>query len=176
MKNFGLFAAALAAFALLSINSNAQPKNHQNWQDKIMSEKIAFITSELDLSPSEAQVFWPVYNQLAKEQHESQKAVKEAYIALMKGLEDENISDKEIDRLFDKYLAVKEANKGNGKAEADMYRRVLPSKKVVKLYVAEEKFRRVHIRNLSGPRPQGAPGAHQGGEGKPQGGRPEPRK
>lgn len=162
MKNFGLFAAALAAFALLSINSNAQPKNHQNWQDKIMSEKIAFITSELDLSPSEAQVFWPVYNQIAKEQHESQKAVKEAYIALMKGLEDENISDKEIDRLFDKYLAVKEANKGNGKAEADMYRRVLPSKKVVKLYVAEEKFRRVHIRNLSGPRPQG--------------GRPETRK
>ena len=176
MKNFGLFAAALAAFALLSINSNAQPRNHQNWQDKMMSEKIAFITSELDLSPSEAQVFWPVYNQIAKEQQASQKAVKEAYIALMKALEDENTSDKDIDKLLDKYLAVKEANKGNGKAEADRYRRVLPSKNVVKLYVAEEKFRRMHIRNLSGPRPQGAPGRPQEGQGKPQGNRPEPRK
>ena len=166
MKNFGLFAAALAAFALLSINSGAQPKNHQNWQDKMMSEKIAFITSELDLSPGEAQVFWPVYNQIAKEQQASQKAVKEAYIELMKALENENASDKEIDRLLDKYLEVKEAKKGNSKAEADMYRRVLPSKKVVKLYVAEEKFRRMHIRNLSGPKPQG----------KPQGGRPEPRR
>lgn len=169
MRNFKLFAAALAAFALLSINSNAQPKNQQNWQDKMMSEKIAFITNELDLTPSEAQVFWPVYNQIAKEQRESQKAVKDAYIALMKGLEDENASDKEIDKLLDQYLAVKEAKKGNGKAEADMYRRVLPSKKVVKLYVAEEKFRRVHIRNLNSHRPQG-------GQGKPYGGRPEPRK
>lgn len=132
MRNFKFFAAALAAFALLSINSNAQPKNQQNWQDKMMSEKIAFITNELDLTPSEAQVFWPVYNQIAKEQRESQKAVKDAYIALMKGLEDENASDKEIDKLLDQYLAVKEAKKGNGKAEADMYRRVLPSKKVVK--------------------------------------------
>ena len=176
MKNFGLFAAALAAFALLSINSSAQPNNHQNWQDKMMSEKIAFITSELDLSPGEAQVFWPVYNQIAKEQQASQKAVKEAYIELMKALENENASDKEIDRLLDKYLEVKEAKKGNSKAEADMYRRVLPSKKVVKLYVAEEKFRRMHIRNLSGPKPQGAPGRPQDGQGKPQGGRPEPRR
>ena len=176
MKNIKLFAVALAAFALLSINSNAQPKNHQNWQDKMMSEKIAFITSELDLSPSEAQVFWPVYNQIAKQQKESQKAVKEAYMELMKALEDENTSDKDIDKLLDKYLAVKEANKGNGKAEADMYRRVLPSKKVVKLYVAEEKFRRMHIRNLSGPRQQGAQGRPQDGQSKPQGGRPEPRK
>ena len=30
--------------------------------DEIMSQKIAFFTQELDLTPEEAQKFWPVYN------------------------------------------------------------------------------------------------------------------
>ena len=51
-----------------------------------------------------------------------------------------------------------------GKGEVDKYRKVLPGKKVAKLYVAEEKFRRQHIRNLGGHKPQGHP------QGKPQGG------
>ena len=32
-----------------------------------MAEKIAYFTSELDLTPEEAQLFWPVYNMLQDE-------------------------------------------------------------------------------------------------------------
>ena len=61
MKSLKIFAAALAAFALLSItNVDAQSKK-EGWQDKVKSEKIGFITVELNLTPEEAQVFWPVY-------------------------------------------------------------------------------------------------------------------
>lgn len=164
MKSLKIFAAALAAFALLSItNVDAQSKK-EGWQDKIKSEKIGFITVELNLTPEEAQVFWPVYNEIANKKAELQKQVRESYKALLKALNEEGTTDKEIDKLLDNYLAAKQAVKDAGKGEVDKYRKVLPSKKVAKLYVAEEKFRRQHIRNLGGHKPQGHP------QGKPQGG------
>lgn len=168
MKNIKLFAVALAAFALFSINSNAQPKGQNNWHERMMSEKIAFITSELDLTPEEAQVFWPVYNQIAKEQAEKQMAVKKALSELKTGLA-EGRSSKEIDKLLDAYLAAKMANNVKDKAQADRYRKVLPSEKVARYYLSEEKFRRMHIKSLSAPK---GPNGH----GKPQGHRPEVRK
>ena len=71
MKNFTL----IAVLALLSFsNIQAQPQKG-GWHDRMMSEKIAFITMELQLTPEEAQVFWPVYNQIAQEKKASQKAI-----------------------------------------------------------------------------------------------------
>ena len=35
----------------------------EDWKEKIQSEKIAFLTTEIGLTPEEAQAFWPVYNQ-----------------------------------------------------------------------------------------------------------------
>jgi len=37
------------------------------FKEKIRVEKVAFITSELDLNYEEAQKFWPIYNQYDKE-------------------------------------------------------------------------------------------------------------
>ncbi len=149
MKNLRLFAVAMTFFALLSVsNAQAQPKEHGNWQDKIKSEKIAFLTAELELTPDEAQVFWPVYNQIVSQKHEAQKNMMKAYFDLAKALEENKATDKEINNLLNNYLAAKLANKDIEKGEADKYRKVLPDKKVAKLYVAEEKFRRHHIRSM----------------------------
>lgn len=161
MKTLRLYAVALAAFALLT-NIQAQPKKPGNWQDKMASEKIAFITMELELTPEEAQVFWPVYNQVEKEKQELQKCVRESYKALLQALNTEDATDKDIDKLLNEYLAAKQARKEADKDDASQYRKVLSSKKVAKLFIAEENFRRHHIRNMKG--------GHQGHpEGKPKG-------
>ena len=177
MKSLKVFAAALAAFALLSIsNAQAQDKNN-GWQERIKSEKIGFITAELELTPEEAQVFWPVYNKIEDEKKELQKKVKEAYAALTKALKEDTANEKEINKLLDNYIAAKQAVQDAGRGNADKYRKVLSGKKVAKLYIAEEKFRRQNIRNLGGQKPQGGP---QGGpQGRPHGGhhgaRPAPQ-
>lgn len=162
MKTSRLF-AVIAALTLFSMTTFAQQKG--NWQERIKSEKIAFITAELDLTPEEAQVFWPVYNQIEKKALESQQAVRAAYHALVQALKSDTATDKDIDKLLDDYLAAKLAQKNSGKDDAAKFRKVLSSKKVAKLYVAEEKFRRHHIRNIHG--------GHQGHGGKPaQGNKP----
>ena len=167
MKNF----AIMAVLALLSFsNIQAQQKQKCNWQEKMMSEKIAFITMELQLTPEEAQVFWPVYNQINQKNKEAQKAMNKAYRAMVKALEEGTVSDKELNALLDDYLAAKQAHKEAGKGDADQYRKVLPAKKVAKLYVAEENFRRQHIRNFKGGHkgPGGAGCPAQGnGSGRP---------
>lgn len=180
MKNF----AIMAVLALLSFsNIQAQPKQKCNWQEKMMSEKIAFITMELQLTPEEAQVFWPVYNQINQKNKEAQKAMNKAYRAMVKAMEEGTVSDKELNALLDDYLAAKQAHKEAGKGDADQYRKVLPAKKVAKLYVAEENFRRHHIRNFKGGHkgPGGAGCPAQGnGSGRPaqgqSGGKPGARK
>ena len=66
MKRFiALAACLLLAGALFAQPQGNKPSEEQRKKEfeRIQSEKIAFITQELDLSPEEAQVFWPVYNQ-----------------------------------------------------------------------------------------------------------------
>ena len=157
MKTLRFYAAALAAFALLSIsNAQAQPQRPNNgWQERMQSEKIAFLTTELNLSPEEAQVFWPVYNKIAAEKKELNKAVRTSYKALLEALNSDTVTDKEIDKLLDDYLAAKQANKEAGKGDVKEFRKVLPSKKVAKLYVAEEKFRRNQLQRMKGNHNQG---------------------
>ena len=167
MKNLRIF-AAVVAFAIIAVsNALAQHPEKQSWHDKMMSEKIGYLTAKLELTPEEAQAFWPVYNKIAEKNKEQNKAVAEAYKALTQALKEGTASDKEIDKLLDNYLAAKENQKENGKNEAAEYRKVLPSKKVAKLYVAEESYRRHQINRMK-PQ-QGPKGPHGEGHGpKPQ--------
>ena len=182
MKNFRIF-AVVAAFAIISVSSTFAQPNKQNWHDKMMSEKIGYLTAQLELTPEEAQVFWPVYNKIAEKNKEQNKAVGEAYKALTQALKEGTASDKEIDKLLDAYLTAKQAQKENGKNDAAQYRKVLSSKKVAKLYIAEESYRRHQINRMkpqhgpkgpqqNGPKgdgPKGPRGPHGEGQGpKPQ--------
>jgi hypothetical protein len=58
-------------FLTVSLFAEAQEEQpqvaDQKQQEKIEALKVAFITKELDLTPDEAQKFWPVYNQYSKE-------------------------------------------------------------------------------------------------------------
>ena len=132
-----------------AISAFAEERFQDNWKEKIMSEKIAFLTMEMGITPEEAQGFWPVYNQVDKERDEAKRRVFRSY----KAVEDAvaaGKSEKELNKLLDEHLA---ALKAQGEVEQKAYKdyaKVLPTEKLAKRYVAEEKFRRHHIRKLHG--------------------------
>ena len=153
MKKITTILAALAAMVCLSFSANASTA--EDWKEKLMAEKIAFLTLEVGLTPEEAQVFWPVYNQVEKEKDEAMFNVIRTYKDMSKAIEEKK-SEKEVASLLDKYLeAQKKVNEVENGVPAK-YKAVLPVDKVAKLYIAEEKFRRQQIRKL------------HDGEGKPQ--------
>lgn len=156
MKKITTILVALAAMVCMSFSANASIAD--DWKEKLMAEKIAFLTLEVGLTPEEAQVFWPVYNQLEKEKDEAMFSVIRAYKDMRKALEEKK-SEKEVSALLDKYLEAQKKLNEIENGIASKYKAVLPVEKVAKLYVAEEKFRRLQIRKL-----------HDGE------GRPEPKK
>lgn len=152
MKRTLISALAIAVMATFAATSSlAQDKENPNndWKKKMMSEKVAFFTVELDLTPEEAQKFWPIYNEVDKEKDQATGAVFKAYFELEKALKSKK-PEKEISVLLDRYIDALD-KQGEINADADeRFRKVLPVEKVAKLYVGEEEFRRQYIRRLHG--------------------------
>ncbi len=144
-----LFIVLIASlFTFNGLAHNNFQKDKEDWKQKIMSEKIAFLTTEIGISPEEGQVFWPVYNEINKEKDEIMRQVFRNYRALNEAIENSR-PEKEIKDLLDKYLESMEDQRELENDAADKYMKVLPVEKVAKLYIAEEKFRRQQIHRLN---------------------------
>lgn len=149
MKKFFALTLCLFASVLLFAQPQGKPNEEQRKKDweRLQAEKIAFITQELDLTPEEAQVFWPVYNQCWKEVLASHKSTREAFAAI-RGKQAEGLTDKEMEKKLDAYI---QATTRSNQVLADWYpkfKEVLPIRKVAKLYQAEEAFQQRMINNL----------------------------
>ena len=143
-----IFYIALMAVMLAGIGTASAHNSFTNdWKQKLMSEKVAFLTVEMGITPEEAQVFWPIYNEVSKKNDEAMQKVFSSYKALEQAL-NEGKGSKDIQKLLDAYLDALEDQKEVNSDAADKYKSVLPVEKVAKLYIGEEKFRRQHIRNL----------------------------
>lgn len=149
MKLQRIITAAVMLFAGMNAFAAGQHNHQEDWKQKMQSEKIGFLTTEIGLTPEEAQNFWPVYNEVNKEKDEAMKEVFKSYRELETAIK-EGKSEKEINTLLDKYLAAQKAQKEVDAKAAEKYRKVLKGDKVAKVFIAEENFRRHHIRNLHG--------------------------
>ena len=150
--------AAMLALVLASFCGHAQQSQNQNanaWRDRMRSEMIAFYTSEIGLTPSEAQVFWPVHNQIEQDQMKLIQKVGEAYMALEKAL-DSKAAESEIEAKLQAYNKALEQRNQFDASLMGRYGKVLSKEKIARLYVAEEKFRRnqIHRLHIPGPAPQ----------------------
>ena len=118
-------------------------------KEEIQSQKIAFFTQELDLTPQEAQVFWPVYNANWKKSEAARKEINKSLKELNKALKQEPaVSDYDIKSLMNKYFkACEEEIKVNAES-FDELSKVMPVNKAAKVFSLEEKFRIMLIRHL----------------------------
>ena len=148
--------SVLCALVLLSAGAFAQgPQGPQGprrggdngWRERVRAEKVAFLTEEIDLTESEAQVFWPIYNEIQKAQRESFDAVQKAYAAMAKGVEDGK-TGKDMEKLVHAYIDAKDKSDGIETKYMNKLLKALPAEKVARYYVAEEKFRHQQIGRL----------------------------
>lgn len=151
----------VSVLMLVAFSASAQNNPQQQWQDRLQSEKIAFLTNEMSLTPQEAQVFWPIYNQAQKEQAQAVEESFKSFAALDSAVRSGK-SEKEITPLLQKYIESIEKRDSSAKYMKE-YLKILSSEKVAKLYIGEEKFRQSKIHGLRQPQmmggqpPQGRP-------------------
>ena len=160
---------AILVSALLALTAQAFAQNNNSnmgdfakqWQERLESEKIAFLTNEMSLTPKEAQAFWPIYNQAQKEQRDAIEASMKAFGELDKALRDGK-TGRDVNALLEKYTKAVDDQNVSAKYLKE-YLKVLPAEKVGKLLIGEEKFRQTQINRLRQPMGGGQPGFFGGG-------------
>lgn len=140
-------------FLATTIGLHGQIKMKKQTREKIRTLKIAYITDQLNLSESEAEKFWPIYNKFdsklmklrVEERYKLKKSIREAG-----GLE--TLSEKEADKITQRMLEIEKQLYDTQKAYFSSLRKVISSKKIIRLQMAEREFNRNMIRKLRKPR------------------------
>jgi len=137
----------LAVFFSFSLSVMGQrPGDREDRREKYRSLKIAYFTENLDLTPQEAEKFWPLYNEYQKNKGELFKS---------KGLRSrgfaqkmDEISEEEAEEIIDRHMEVRQKEISlDMKFHKDL-KEVLPSKKIMKVYITEVEFREYMLKHI----------------------------
>ena len=123
MKKLYIVLTLLTVGFFASAQEEVPKVSEQKQQEKIEALKVAFITKELDLTPDEAQKFWPVYNQYSKE-------LKSTF----KDNQDVIDRDEKVVNLRKRYR--------------DQFTKLLGAERMNRMFNAERDFRQLLIRSL----------------------------
>jgi len=138
----------ISLLATIALQVLAMAQHHPNPQaeqrkEKIEALKIAYITKELSLTPEEAQVFWPVYNEYQNKQEMLRKEFRQKF---KKPLSFE--TDKEAEDFLAADIKFRQDEMDLMKIYYEKMKKVLPIKKVAKLRHAEESFRQELLKQV----------------------------
>ena len=121
--------------------------------DKIKAYKTAYITEALELTPDEAEKFWPIYNAHEEKLHELRKKERKEIFEIIKG-DFDALTDAEANLLLDRAIVIKENEFLYQKELVEKLKSVLPAKKILKLKRTEEEFKRALLEKMKNRRDQ----------------------
>ena len=147
-KNKGMKSVFISLLMLACINqlpASAQNPNNPNLE-RLNSYKIAFFTKRLNLTPAEAEKFWPVYNEF----QESRNKIQRERLEILRNFNQNelNMSEKDMADAGDRLttLGTKEASLAQD--FHDRIKSVLSPEKIMRLYQAENQYRLQLLREL----------------------------
>lgn len=122
---------------------------HRRGQEQIQARKIGYLTSRINLTPEEAQVFWPIYNSYwAKRDslfEERRQILRD--VLRSKDRPDEKRAELLAQKLVDNQIAEAKLLEEYHK----QFQKVLSPLKVLKYYAAEETFKTKLLDDLRKP-------------------------
>ncbi len=104
---------------------------------EIKAQKSAYITLRLELTPEQAQQFWPIYNEMDDKQDALRKEMRE----LHKGAKgDSTLTEVEADQILDKALQTRQKELDLEKIYSERFKKSIGAVKTLKLKKAERDF------------------------------------
>jgi len=131
---------------LFITNSFAQVRGEKqkfrdNMRQKIEAQKVAFITNKLDLTPEEAQSFWPLYNEYEIKRKSIQKELVDGPPPPPEKIW--QMSDKEAEQMIQDYFLKGQAMLDFKIEFYEKIKTVISVKKILILFEAEKEFKRI---------------------------------
>lgn len=117
---------------------------------KIEAARIALITERLELTPEQAEKFWPVY----REYTEQRKSLLKEYQSMKNTRGTHELSEEESRAMLDKGMKIREQQLALEKTYSEKLNRVISNNQLLQLRRAEEDFRKMIIQRLDNRRQQ----------------------
>jgi len=130
--------------------------------EKIEAMRIGFITEELQLSPDQAKVFWPVYEEF-KTKHDAIRSEMLHDLKMKRGggdLMTENVSEGDLDKMMTQRFANEQKELDLKIEYHEKFKDVLDIEQVAALYKAEHDFRRQLFERMRRGQKEGPKGEH----------------
>ena len=129
-------------FLLLSVITYGQSEKFKEKREQIKTMKVAFLTTELDLTASEAEKFWPIYNTFDDKQFELRHQKMKTYARKLNDGSLDNMSDREALAFLNQIESTDEEQYVIRKKFNSALRNILPPTKILKLRKSEVDFDR----------------------------------
>lgn len=127
---------------LISFSFYAQNGKIDEKREKIKAYKVSFLTTELELTSTEAEKFWPIYNAYDDKQFEIRHQKMKTYLQRLNDDNINSISEKEAATLLSQMESTdKELYLLKEKYNANL-KKILSAKKILKLKKSEDDFNR----------------------------------
>ncbi|MCK5029232.1 MAG: hypothetical protein KAR57_06330 [Bacteroidales bacterium] len=134
-------------FITFTITFSAQAQESKSDKEQeIKSQKIAFFTDKMGLTPEEAQVFWPVYNDYWAKKNKiiADRKDKMTYFAD----HSENMNNDEMVQYADRYIRYEMELAELLDEYHIKFKKVLPIEKVMKIYLADYEFKTYLLKKI----------------------------
>ncbi len=130
-------------FVLSLASAFAQPKGKPSMEE-IKARKIAYITEMVQLTPEEAQNFWPLYNELQQKiaaQHKKRHDLEKQFNSNNTTINYEAINDELVQLRVEIVLLQK--------TYYEKYKAILSAEKINRLFKAEHGFKKVLLKDFN---------------------------
>jgi len=121
--------------------------------EQVQVERIAYFTEKIGLTAEEAQLFWPIYNEMDNKRtalFEERAAIIQKFIN-----ESAKMNDRQLDEHLNRLVAIQQQEMALPGEYDPKFRKVLSARKVMNLYVAEMGFRNYLLQTMRNRRPEG---------------------
>ena len=126
---------------------NAQDSESKAEQEqKIKSQKIAFFTDKIGLTPEEAQIFWPIYNDYWSKKNKIISTRKKEMTYFSE--HSENMSNDQMIKYADQYIGFEMALAELLNEYHVEFKKILPIEKVMKIYLADYEFKTYLLKKI----------------------------
>ena len=141
-ESLGLIMVGSLLACLIGGVTLAQDKPAENidvLREKLRADKKVVVASVLDLTEGEAKAFWPVYNAYQSDMVSHYERVMKLIDTFGKSYD--SMTDEAATKLLTDYLALEKKHVAILSSYLPRFQKVLPAKKVARLYQTENKIR-----------------------------------
>ena len=115
-------------------------------KDEFRARQQAYITEKADLTPQEAEAFFPLYFELQDRKHQ----LNEEAWQLMREGKKENLTDDRYDEIMEGVYDARIASDRLEKTYYGKFKKILSSKKIYQVQRAEMRFHRELLKGMRG--------------------------